>query len=229
VANGVEDAKIDVCPQGIAVGDGSYNVMPMERRAGASLALAFMGRLDPTKGVDLVLDALALIPDADVTFDIYGVLPRNNDPYSARLAARIRKDPRVRLVPAVPSAASIATMRAYDMLVVPSQWLETGPLVALEAFQAGIPVIGSKLGGIGDRVTHGVDGLLLDAHDPRAWADEIRRLAADRGALAKLKAGVKPPPSMADVSSAMIRLYEELLAQREPALRAGRHSAAAPT
>ena len=49
-----------------------------------------------------------------------------------------------------------------DVLVVPSLWLENSPLVIHEAFQAGVPVVGSRIGGIADSSRDGWNGLLFE-------------------------------------------------------------------
>ncbi len=71
-------------------------------------------------------------------------------------------------------------MQRYDVLAVPSQWLETGPLVVMEAFAAGVPVLGSNLGGIGELVTSGVDGLLVEPASIVAWRTALEALCRDR-------------------------------------------------
>jgi len=213
VANGVPIEKVLACPQGVAVAGGTVPPPAAERRGGG-LSMAFLGRLDPTKGVDVLLDALALIPGVDASLDIYPVLPRRNNPYAAAILARIAKDPRVRLLPAVASDAAVAAMQRYHLVAVPSQWLETGPLVVLEAFAAGVPVLGSNLGGIADRVRHGVDGLLLDPRRPVEWAESIRRLAEQPASLRALKAGVRAPRTMDEVCASMIEMYRDVLASR---------------
>ena len=62
-----------------------------------------------------------------------------------------------------------------DVLVVPSLWLENSPLVIHEAFMAGIPVVGARIGGIADLVEDGRSGLL---YDPTSPAELTRRCAA---------------------------------------------------
>jgi glycosyltransferase involved in cell wall biosynthesis len=86
----------------------------------------------------------------------------------------------------------IELMKDACVLIVPSTWYETGPLTVLEAFACGLPVIGSNLGSIAERVEHRRTGLLFrpgDAEDLSRqvrWAfehpEEIRmmRLAARR-------------------------------------------------
>jgi glycosyltransferase involved in cell wall biosynthesis len=70
-----------------------------------------------------------------------------------------------------------AAYAAFDVLAVPSTWLETGPLVVLEAFAAGIPVVGSNAGGIAERVEGGVSGVLAEPDNTEAWTQALDDLA----------------------------------------------------
>ena len=67
-------------------------------------------------------------------------------------------------------------------------------MVVLEAFAAGIPVIGWKLGGIAEIVRPGVDGLLIEPGSIVGWAEALRRVADDPELRGQLKAGVPPAP-----------------------------------
>ena len=71
-------------------------------------------------------------------------------------------------------ARSIASATAdvyaqIDVLVVPSLWLENSPLVIHEAFMAGIPVVGARIGGIADLVDDGRTGLLYEPRRRASW------------------------------------------------------------
>ncbi len=101
-------------------------------------------------------------------------------------------------------------LRDYDLLVVPSQWLETGPLVVLEAFAAGIPVLGSRLGGIAELVKDGENGILVEADSVAAWAAALNRLSRESELLRRLRSGVRPPRTMADVAEEMLALYHSI-------------------
>src|SRR3989442_1723482 len=77
----------------------------------------------------------------------------SGDRYAAELGASIADDARIRILSPLHPDEVVPRLRSYDVVVVPSQCLETGPLVVLEAFAARTPVIGSKLGGISELVT----------------------------------------------------------------------------
>ena len=83
-------------------------------------------------------------------------------------------------------ARSIATQTAdvyaqIDVLVVPSLWLENSPLVIHEAFMAGIPVVGARIGGIADLVEDGRHGTALRPTSPRDLAAALRRPDRESG------------------------------------------------
>lgn len=197
---GVEDRRRTLSRQGLA-----HDAPPAEDRDERNvgpLRLAFFGRLSPEKGLSTVLDALNLLSQRDICLDVYGTASNGN---------RALSDSRVRWMEPVEPSAVVPTLREYDALVVPSRWLETGPLVVLEAFAAGIPVIGSRLGGISELVTEGLDGLLLPPDSPQGWADAIGRLAADPAHLSRLRAGIRPPRRMAAAAADMAAVYHSLL------------------
>jgi len=93
---------------------------------------------------------------------------------------------------------------------VPSQWLETGPLVVLEAHAVGTPVLGSNLGGIAELVKHNVDGLLIPPHDIRAWTDALARLAMDANLLERLRQGIRPVRTIGTEAADTAALYRSI-------------------
>jgi glycosyltransferase involved in cell wall biosynthesis len=126
----------------------------------------------------------------------------------ANLAA---DDGRIRLLEPVPVEGVRKTLEQYDMLAVPSQGMETGPLVVLEAFDAGIPVLGSAVGGIAELVQHGVNGLLVHPfHQVDAWRAMLETLVNGPGMVGRLAKGVTPPRGMDDVAEEMRTVYERL-------------------
>jgi len=113
---------------------------------------------------------------------------------------------RIRWLEPVQPEKVVETIRKYDALVVPSVWLETGPLVVLEAFAAGVPVIGSRLGGIVEMVRDGVDGLLFEAGNLKDLADAVEKISNKLGVLKK---GVKKPPGLGELASEHMKIYTE--------------------
>ncbi|MGQ0561625.1 MAG: glycosyltransferase [Gemmatimonadota bacterium] len=203
---GVPASKLVVSRQGTSCGAPAAP----RARSGDTLRLAFFGRIDRSKGLHVLLEALALIRGLQLELHVYGIV-QAEDAYARRLRRQAARDRRVTWHEPVAQDAVVDTLRSYDVLAVPSQWLETGPLVVLEAFAAGVPVVGSDLGGVRELVRDGQDGILVDATQPRAWAAAIGRLATERTLLDQLRARVRPPRDMQIVAREMELLYRDVL------------------
>ena len=186
-----------------------------QRVSRGRLRLAYVGRLHPTKGVHVVLRALAQDRDLPVTLDVFGVEQDSGAAqYRAELKVLAREDPRIQFHAPLATNHVVETLATYDATVVPSQWLETGPLTVLESFAAGVPVIGSNLGGIAELVTHDRDGWLVPYADLGAWVAALGRVASDAALLTRLRAGVRPPRSTGDVARDMASIYRGIAPRR---------------
>lgn len=103
----------------------------------------YLGRLDPTKGIETILEAARRVPDAE--FVIAG---RGEEAYEQGL--RLQAPPNVRFAGFVPDSGSF--LDSLDALIVPSLWREVAALVIREAQQRGVPVIGAGSGGVPELV-----------------------------------------------------------------------------
>ena len=96
--NGVPQSKLVLCRQGLSRHSGSQASLqsdPECRDIPGVLRLGYFGRLDPTKGVDIIVDALHRVPNASVRFEIYGIRQPGCEPYAAKLERAAAKDPRI--------------------------------------------------------------------------------------------------------------------------------------
>ena len=212
--NGVAGNKLSLCRQGISWSAEQPMPAPEGSKSGVPIRAVFLGRLGKEKGAEVVIEALASQPRLGIALDIFGVRQGDaGDLYARMLSTRIDDDTRIRLLPAIAPSDVVPRLREYDVMLVPSQWLETGPLVVLEAFAAGIPVIGSKLGGIAELVRDGVDGMLVDPPaSVAAWGGILQRIAANRDLLAEWKRGILPPRSTRQVALDFDSIYAEAAA-----------------
>jgi glycosyltransferase involved in cell wall biosynthesis len=172
----------------------------------------FLGRWDPIKGMHVLVEAFKrLAVDLPVELVICAVGVRDApEEYHDEIQRSAGLDRRIKFIQTVPQERVNTFLASIDALVVPSQLLETGPIVVLEAFAAGTPVIGSNLGGISELVSHGRDGLLVPYSDVSAWTAGMLQLATDRALLADLREGMRPVRTMSNVAADMAMLYREL-------------------
>jgi glycosyltransferase involved in cell wall biosynthesis len=191
VANGVPQEKITLSRQGVPYPVGSAQNVSAAFDSDA-LRLAFLGRADAVKGLETAIAAVKKVGSGNVSLDIFAVAQGvEGTAMLESIRQGCARETRIRFRPPIPAEQVTATLRDFDALLVPSRCLETGPLVVYEAFAAGIPVIGSDLGGIAELVDEGVNGMLLPPGSVEAWARAIARLATEPGLLKKLKAGRK--------------------------------------
>lgn len=209
-ANGVPAAKIVLSRQGLssAFVEPALAAAPRARR-GPPLRLLYLGRMDRVKGIDIAVRAVRAAK-SDVTLTIRapaaGAAHRS---YETRLRALAGGDPRIRFEGPIARPEILAALRDHDVLVAPSIWLETGPLVVLEAQAAGVFVLGSRLGGIAELVEEGNNGALVEPGDIAAWTKAIENLAQRFAA-----GGLAPRPqrvrTMTAVAADMAELYGSL-------------------
>lgn len=136
----------------------------------------YAGRLSSEKGVDVLVDAAALLPAG------IGVTIAGDGPELPALRARAEAAgvaDRVRFAGRLPSGELHDLMRSSAIVVAPSRWYENQPMVVLEAFGCARPVVASDLGGMPELVEHGVSGLLVEHDDAAALAKALIELATD--------------------------------------------------
>lgn len=214
--NGVSPEQLRVVRHGLA-GGGRRGDAEMGRWGDSEiLRVVFFGRLDRTKGLHVLVEALRLMPELRVELHCHLIRDESAEAAMHPLLCQMKSDARVHLHPPVASDEVAHTMSAYDAVAVPSIWLETGPLVVLEAFEAGVPVLGSRLGGIAEWVTHERDGLLFPPGDADAWACGLKRLVHDSELRTQLRVGVCQPPRMSAVARQMELIYCEAAAPAQP-------------
>lgn len=144
--------------------------------------LLFVGRIQPLKGPDVAVRALAAMrrPDA-LLLIVGGASGLEGDGEVARLNRLIDQlgvRHQVRFVPPQPHHILSTYYRASDVVLVPSR-SESFGLVALEASACGIPVVASGVGGLLTLVDHGESGFLVPDRDPHLFARHVNALLDD--------------------------------------------------
>ncbi|MFO1057132.1 MAG: glycosyltransferase family 4 protein [Dongiaceae bacterium] len=189
----------------------NFEAPPPARRPrpdGAPLRLGYFGRVEPIKGVELLLDAMAGLPPERFRLRIGG---RGPAAFMERLGAR-------------PDAAAVEFLgfvrpeeffAGIDYLVVPSLWEDPLPRVVHEAFSFGVPVVGAAVGGIPEMVTPGRTGFLFPAGDAGALRDALAGLPADPAGLAALSDGCLARAGDFDFDR-IFALYREVLEGAAP-------------
>ena len=163
-----------VLPMGVDTGAIHDAVGP---RAPHPALLIYVGRLVDKKGIDVLLDAVARVPAARL--EVIG-----DGPERATLVARadgLGILDRVRFAGKLSRSEVIAALTRAQAVVIPSKVgaggdMEGTPVVLCEAMAAGVPVVASDLGGLGECIEHGVTGLLVPPGDVDALAATLAKV-----------------------------------------------------
>jgi D-inositol-3-phosphate glycosyltransferase len=181
---GADPARIEVVPPGV-----DHEVFRPGDRAAARARLGldpgplllFVGRIQPLKGADVAVQAVAALGAPAALVVVGGPSGPEGHAEFRRvraLAGGLGLDGRVRFVPPQPHEQLADWYRAADLCLVPSR-SESFGLVALEAAACGTPVVAANVGGLGTLVDHGTTGYLVEGRNPAAFAAHARTLLDD--------------------------------------------------
>ena len=156
---GISASRIEVIPNMTAIPDD-----PADPPKGHYIA--FVGRISPEKGLDLLIQVarktglpFRVAGDYSVMPDLVQTAPAN-----------------MQFLGLLGRTELMDFYRKARFLVFPSTWFEGCPMVLLEAMSMGLPIIASKIGGVGEIVEEGETGLLFDPRNAEELAAKIEML-----------------------------------------------------
>ncbi len=150
--------------------------------------ILFVGRVTPYKGLDVAIEALALLRAEPGLGDVrLRVVGPEDEPHGTELrdqARRLGVADAIAWIGAVdPDGVAAALARAH-VLLVPSIWEEPFPLVTIEGAFARVPLVASDVGGIREGMQDEDHALLYPAYEPAAAAAALARTLQDPAATA---------------------------------------------
>jgi D-inositol-3-phosphate glycosyltransferase len=186
--------KIEIVPPGVDL-NRFYPLAKGEAQARVGVPpghrmLLFVGRIEPLKGIDNILQAVALLRDENpallekVCMCVIGGEMADGappDPEIVRLTAlrdQLGLGERVTFLGARDQDVLPYYYSAAEALIMPSDYESFG-MVALEAMACGTPVIASEVGGLAFLVEDGINGFHIPTREPAALADRMRIVLTD--------------------------------------------------
>jgi glycosyltransferase involved in cell wall biosynthesis len=216
----------------VVIPNGQVNPAPQfDRRRHSPLVnrFGFFGQFIDNKGIDVVLEALIIlgrenrVPACGIEFEINGGNRHYATPaYLEKVLGMVAEIKRMEIARIRISENGgygrdqlESRMAAIDWVIVPSTWWEVFGLVASEAWMFGRPVIGSRIGGLGERIEDGVNGFGFPARDARALADLMARLAGDEPEWRRAASGIAQPWSDGQMLEAHMTVWREARERRD--------------
>jgi D-inositol-3-phosphate glycosyltransferase len=185
-----------------------------------SILLLFVGRIQPLKAPDVLIEAAAEILKRNPELRSRLVVAICGGPSGSglerpdalvTLADQLGVSDVVKFVPPTSRAELVKWFQAATVCVVPS-YSESFGLVAIEAQACGTPVIAARVGGLPTAVRDGISGVLVDGHEAETWATHIMSVASNQDLRSKLAKGAIAHAShfgWEDTTDKLISVYNE--------------------
>lgn len=182
-------------------------ITKIEKKPDNILRLIFVGRIYPIKSLETLCAALEEIDKDRIHLTMACVCGK--DRYAARIKDFVHSLPHFSWMENVPHDRLGEMLSEHDILVLPSI-SEMSPLVILEAFAAGIPVLASSIPPVTDLVEDGKNGLTFPVKDSSTLAQLLMRLQNEPQLVSALKQGVRAPRTFTEVSEELENVYASL-------------------
>jgi D-inositol-3-phosphate glycosyltransferase len=196
-----DPARVVTVPPGVDLDVFSPGSRPAARRALGvpqdAYLLLFVGRIQPLKGLDVAVRALAALQRPEARLVVVGGASGADGAGEVeridKLVAELGVADQLRTVAPVPHHLLSTYYRAADVVLVPSRW-ESCPYAVLEAMVAGgsgAAIVASRVGGIPELVNDGAEALLAAVGDVGSHLDAVEKLLDSRALRHRLGAAAR--------------------------------------
>jgi D-inositol-3-phosphate glycosyltransferase len=188
-----------------------------------AIVLLFVGRIQPLKAPDVLIEAAAEILNRNPELRSRLVVAICGGPSGSglerpdalmTLANDLGVSDVVQFVPPTNRTELVKWYQGATVCVVPS-YSESFGLVAIEAQACGTPVVAARVGGLPTAVREGISGILVDGHHAGDWAKSILQVISDEPLQQKLRAGAIDHAGhfgWEDTTDKLIAVYQEAIA-----------------
>ncbi len=183
----------------------AYAFVPKERRPQGEVKLLFAGQLGYHKGIRFLLETLSSLEDP---FRLYVA---GTGPLKKEVEAYAQKDKRIVCLGYTPPEELAHVFGVVDGLVMPSLCYENSPTVIYEALIAGIPVLASRIGGVGELLSEGKTGMLFTPGDREDFLRVFRRFSKEKEAFSERRQEIRASVSEYALDRYAQRLEEVIL------------------
>jgi glycosyltransferase involved in cell wall biosynthesis len=183
---GADHERVFVIGNNASEAERAFADAPMDsfQRANEPSQILFAGRLAATKGIDELLEAVALLIEQGVKAKL--ILAGSGDVTSwLNRAEQLKIRDHVECPGWLEGEAKLAALRSADIFCMPSHYESFG-IATLEAMFAALPVVGTRVGGFLELVDDGGSGYLVDRSNVPALTRALKRLLVDPGLAAHM-------------------------------------------
>jgi glycosyltransferase involved in cell wall biosynthesis len=209
-ANGCDMSKIVLVPHAIE----PIGKMPFDNLDGRLVRFGYIGRIDSSKGLHVLLDAVEQLPHGKVCeIHVFGGARNAGDQeYLQKTLSKYKGKSAVNSHGIIAYEKLADAFASIDVLIVPSRLPEAFGLVVQEAFSAGRPAIVFDSGALAEQVRDGVDGFVIKCGDSHALAAAMQRFIARPQLVKEMSDKIRPVKTISQYTDEIESLYRELIA-----------------
>ena len=186
ILKGATRTRIEIVPYGVPAVSG-FASTPNEK----TISFVVLGSFEPRKGQDILVDAITQLDSAtraQMSFKLAGrVLDRQ---FFSKIKKRVGKLKNIELIESLDHERAMRLLADSDVLVCPSRD-ETMPITIIEAASLGKAIVSTDVGGIGEWIHDGLNGLLVPSENSAALTSAIERCVQDRQLIERLGAAAR--------------------------------------
>jgi len=201
--HGIAREKVKVIPLSVRILD---SIKPQAIRGHQyPVVFGFIGGRNLHKGYHVLVDAFSRLDQTKCHLIVWG--DSEADPACRELNVEFREKYN-------PDEIN-ELFDEVDVFVVPSVWEEIFGIIGIECRTAGIPVIGSRIGGIPDWLTDGESGFLVTPGHPEELARVMERFVSDPALISEMQRRIKPWKRFDDHVNEMLGLYRAMVHEKQ--------------
>jgi glycosyltransferase involved in cell wall biosynthesis len=179
-----------------------------KKKKSETIRFGYIGRIIPTKGIQLLIQAFNKIKNNNSELRIYGSTSHLS--YLEEMAT----NPNIHFLGGYDNWKIADVLAEIDVLIVPSIWFENSPLVIHEAAMAKIPIITTDLGGMAEYVKDNINGLLFKRNDVNDLVSKIKQFIDNPNLIEKLSKNPTHVVPIEEHSEKVIEIYQQFLGEK---------------
>jgi len=213
------NVESEIVPHGI---DEKYLTRPKDERTFREKyevyeenIIAYIGRIHPSKGLDVLVKALPLIARKAGNFTVV-IAGGGSEAYRRsllKLSEKLRVEHRVRILGYISEDEKISLLDASKIFVLPTRHFgEAYPLVVDEAYARGVPLVVTDAGALPYRVKHLETGMIAKMNNPESLAEAVIALLTNDDLYSKIREKVKRVKILTwrQVCERISKIYEDI-------------------
>jgi glycosyltransferase involved in cell wall biosynthesis len=188
-------------------------VTPIQERRSrdAGIVFGYLGVVSKFKGIDLLISAFKKVDSKNIRLNIYGNCLGEDGTIDLVREAE-QDDSRIKSMGRFNHDELPHILSQVDIVVTPSNTLESYGLVVVETLAHGIPVIASDIvGSAYEFIKHGVNGMIFSSQNPSELVEILKRISNQPSIIDELKANITPPPRLEEEAFTVERIYKSVI------------------